>query len=46
MCKFNHKGHKEDTKNTKLCEPCETFVPFVVKKKLHMASIHNSIIRK
>jgi len=31
-CNFNHKGHKECTKDTELCEPCETFVSFVVKK--------------
>jgi hypothetical protein len=40
MCNFfNRKGRKEGTKVAKLCEPCETFAPFAVKKKLHTASI-------
>jgi len=30
----NRKGRKEDAKITKLCEPCETFVSFVVKIKI------------
>jgi len=32
---FYHEGHKEGTKDTKLCEPCETLVSFAVNIFYH-----------